>query len=236
MCTVTFVPFENGYFLASNRDEKYARKVAEPPSENQINNYKLVFPRDTDSHGTWIVLKENGDSLCLLNGAFEPFIENKTFKTSRGKVVLEIASSPNMLLSFLTTPLCNTAPFTLIIVSNLNLFECRWDGSSKFYKLLNSNKAYIWSSVTLYNNHQQHIRNVWFQNWLNETPSIDIEQLNSFHTNTGDGNPSYDLVMNRNDEVCTVSITLIKVEKKLSSMQYVDLKRKNVFTNFTIHS
>lgn len=233
MCTVTFVPIKNGYFLTSNRDEKYARKIAEPPTENHINDYRLIFPRDTDSKGTWIVLKENGDSLCLLNGAFEQCIEDKTFKTSRGKVVLEIAASPNMLLSFLSSSLCNTAPFTLIIVSNLNLFECRWDGSSKFYKLLNINKPYIWSSVTLYNNNEQNLRSQWFQNWLNETPYIDIEQLHSFHKNTGVGNPAYDLVMNRNDELFTVSITLIKVEEALSSMHYIDIKRKNVYTNLT---
>lgn len=236
MCTVTFVPFENGYFLASNRDEKYSRKIAVPPTEKQIENYRFIFPRDTNSNGTWILLKENGDSLCLLNGAFEQFIENKTFKTSRGKVVLEIAASPNMVHSFLSTPLCNTAPFTLIIVSNLSLFECRWDGMSKFYKLLNSNKAYIWSSVTLYNNNQQNLRSLWFENWLSKNQAINLEQLHSFHKNTGIGNPAVDLVMNRNDEIFTVSITSIKVEQTLSSMQYIDLRSKTVYKNFTFHS
>ena len=235
MCTVTFIPIKKGYFLASNRDEKYSRKIAEPPTETQIDNCKFIFPRDPDSKGTWIVLKENGDSLCLLNGAFEQFIEDKIFKTSRGKVLLEIAASPNMLICFLSISLCNTAPFTLIIVSNSNLFECRWDGMSKLYKLLNNKKAYIWSSVTLYNMDQQNLRSGWFQHWLSITPSVDEEQLHSFHKHTGVGNPAYDLVMNRNNEVFTVSITLIKVEETLSSMQYIDLRRKNIYTNLTFH-
>jgi len=61
MCTVTFIPHPTGFHLTSNRDERPGRGQAIPPAEYPGGASKLLFPRDADKTGTWIVAKSNGD-------------------------------------------------------------------------------------------------------------------------------------------------------------------------------
>ncbi len=223
MCTVTYVPSASGYFLTSNRDEKNTRTKALLPAKYEINGIELIFPKDGDAGGTWIVLKENGDSLCLLNGAFESFIDKGNYKVSRGKVVTEIAIANNLIHAFQNIPLEKTAPFTLIIVNEKKLFECRWDGERKHCKALDNTARHIWSSATLYNNEQQAKRKDWFEQWQKNNIQPLQKDLFDFHTNSGDGNVEDDLIMNRNDLYFTVSITGILVNDDECLMHYQDI-------------
>ncbi len=223
MCTVTYVPSTSGYFLTSNRDEKNTRTKALLPAECNISGESFIFPKDGDAGGTWIVLKENGDALCLLNGAFENFTSKDFYKISRGKIVLDIAITDNFIQSFAEISLVNTAPFTLVVINNKQLFECRWDGEKKHCKVLDNTLSHIWSSATLYDPTQQAKRENWFKQWQknNEVPTQ--KDLFHFHTNTGDGNVEDNLLMNRNDTYFTVSITGIAVSNNDCLMQYQDI-------------
>ncbi len=223
MCTVTYVPTNNGYFLTSNRDEKHSRSKALLPNKYSFDNTVLLFPKDADAGGTWITLKENGDSLCLLNGGFDTYVHTEKYTQSRGLILLQIACTHNMVDAFNEINVQKTAPFTLVIVTNFTLVECRWDGTKKTCTPLNAASPHIWSSATLYNKDQQQKRKHWFTNWLtqNETPTL--YNLFNFHKNTGDGDIENDLVINRNNILFTVSITGIVVDTEKCSMQYIDL-------------
>lgn len=235
MCTVTYVPINDGYFLTSNRDEKYTRSKALFPQQYLVNNVPLLFPRDIDAGGTWITLTENGDALCLLNGAFENYVHTNKYSLSRGQVVLKLATSNATIDSFDEIDLQNAAPFTLIIVNSNNLFECRWDGENKYYKLLDATAPHIWSSATLYNTHQQQKRKMWFNNWVKKNPQPSLYNLFAFHKNTGDGDKENDLIMNRNNKLFTVSITSIAVANNNGLMQYLDVLN-NEYTTVTFKS
>jgi hypothetical protein len=230
MCTVTYVPCTDGYFLASNRDEKCTRKKAISPAEYYLESTTVIFPKDADAGGTWIILKENGDSLCLLNGAFENFTTTRLYTISRGNIVLQIAAVFDMLTAFQSASFTETAPFTLIMIHNSRLWECRWDGQKKYHKLLDESIAHIWSSATLYDNGQQKLRQLWFKKWLTQNPSACLYKLFHFHKNTGEGNPEIDLVMNRADKLFTVSITGIAVNSSARLMQYIDLQNNDSTT------
>ncbi len=223
MCTVTYLPSNSGYFLTSNRDEKNTRAIALLPAVYIINNVPLIFPKDVDAGGTWIVLKENGDALCLLNGAFENFTSKPIYKTSRGKIVLNIATTTNFIKSFSEINLADTAPFTLVVINNKQLFECRWDGEKKHCKVLDNNLSHIWSSATLYDAAQQNKRKNWFAQWQKNNAEPTQKDLFHFHTNTGEGNVEDDLIMNRNDTYLTVSITGIAISNNDCLMQYQDI-------------
>jgi Transport and Golgi organisation 2 len=223
MCTVTYVPSSSGYFLTSNRDEKNTRAKALLPAAYNINDVQLIFPKDGDAGGTWIVLKESGDALCLLNGAFENFTSKDIYKTSRGKIVLDIAISTNFIKSLSEISLEDTAPFTLVIINNKQLFECRWDGEKKHCKVLDNNQSHIWSSATLYDTAQQAKRKHWFEQWQKKNAQPSQKDLFHFHTNTGDGDVEDNLVMNRNDKYFTVSITGIAVNDNKCLMHYQDI-------------
>ncbi len=223
MCTVTYVPTNSGYFLTSNRDEKNTRAKALAPALYTFDNAELIFPKDVDKGGTWIVLKENGDSLCLLNGAFESFVDTGIYKISRGTIVLQIAATNNLIEAFSNIDLIDTAPFTLVIVFDKKLFECRWDGKKKHCKQIDNRNAHIWSSVTLYNSSQQRKRQRWFELWQINNPTPLQKDLFNFHKNTGDGNVEDDLIMNRKNNYFTVSITGISVSYEECLMQYEDI-------------
>lgn len=223
MCTVTFFPASNGFYLTSNRDEKSTRSSAIAPKEYIYKNSKILFPKDSDANGTWIVLKENGDALCLLNGAFTNFEDTGNYKKSRGIVVLEIATSQNIVDAFRYINLFGIAPFTLIMVENKLLYECRWDGTLKHMLPLNNLKPHIWSSATLYDEAQRAARDKWFLKFINNKTSILQDDIISFHKNAGEGNRNNDLVMNRDNKYFTVSITCIALQQDDLQMQYQNL-------------
>ena len=230
MCTVTYVPSSDGYYLVSNRDEKHTRKRALLPAEYSLDGTTVIFPKDADAGGTWIVLKENGDSLCLLNGAFTNFIDTGLYTVSRGKIVLQIAAAFDMLAAFQSLSFTESAPFTLIMINNSKLWECRWDGETKHYNLKDEYSGHIWSSATLYDAEQRKLRQQWFKKWLTENPSTCLYSLFHFHKNTGEGNPEIDLVMNRDGKLFTVSITGIAVNSSGSLMQYIEIKNNDSAT------
>ncbi len=235
MCTVTYLPTGNGYFLTSNRDEKSTRGNALFPKEYQENNTLLIYPKDADAGGTWIVLKPNGDSLCLLNGAFTNFIDTGKYAMSRGKIMLKIASQNDLLGAFEFIDLFNIAPFTLIIVQQLKLVECRWDGKKKYITNLDNLKPHIWSSATLYDENIQLKRKSWFNKWLEVNENFHVENIINFHKNTGDGNVENDLLMNRNGQYFTVSITSIQANSEMAQMYYFDvLKKDTILSKFNI--
>jgi hypothetical protein len=223
MCTVTYLPQQSGYFLTSNRDEKHTRKKAILPKVYNSNNQNFIFPRDADAGGTWILLKENNDTLCLLNGAFENFEYKENYSVSRGKIVLDIADTENMLATFNKIDLKTTAPFTLIMIQEQSLVECRWDGEKKYIKLLESDQAYIWSSATLYDKNMQEKRVQWFKNWLFQKSIFTQADVISFHKNTGEDDIENDLVMNRDNQLFTVSVTSISVKENYAHMYYNDI-------------
>ena len=90
MCTVTYIPTNDKYFISANRDERNSRSNAIAPIVYLINQRKIIFPRDGDAGGSWIALHENRNAAVLLNGAFEKHIAMPPYRESRGKVFLKI--------------------------------------------------------------------------------------------------------------------------------------------------
>jgi hypothetical protein len=54
MCTVSFLPKPQGFYLAMNRDEKLDRFAALPPKIVDLANRQAIFPREPTG-GTWIL-------------------------------------------------------------------------------------------------------------------------------------------------------------------------------------
>jgi len=226
MCTVTFIPSGNKIFLTSNRDERFRRKQALPPRFYIHNDVQLLYPRDEDAGGSWIAVNENGNTAVLLNGAFNKHAPFSAYRKSRGLILLDIIRANLPATYFSKIDLSGIEPFTVIIVEAGNLFECRWNGIRKFCKRLEITHAYIWSSATLYDNEVKRKREQWFSDWLAENKSPTQNSILSFHRFAGDGNNSTDLVMNREGQVYTVSITSIELDNENANIQYLDIKNK----------
>jgi hypothetical protein len=229
MCTVTFIPTADKFYLTSNRDEKSWRKQALPPRFYFHNDVQLIYPRDEDAGGTWIAANKNGNAAVLLNGAFEKHISMPPYRKSRGLVLLDVIKSRLPLKYFLNMDLQDIEPFTLVLFEDNNLCECRWDGDEKYFKQLENFTPHIWSSATLYSEDIISKREEWFYTWLNENKNPTQKSILNFHCFAGDGDKTNDLLMNREDKIFTVSVTSIELNAGNANMQYFDLKNKEMY-------
>jgi Transport and Golgi organisation 2 len=223
MCTVSFIPSAGGAIITSNRDEKLIRRPALAPAAYLHKTGFISYPKDAQAGGTWFAVHENDNSAVLLNGAFEKHTSQPPYTKSRGLVLLDILDSEQPLNSFLKMSLAAVEPFTLVLWQVQLLYECRWDGTTKYYAQKDNNRPHIWSSVTLYDAAIRQKRENWFRQWLQQCPQPQQAQAIAFHHFGGDGNIENDLVMNRSNTLSTVSITSVELNQKKTAMIYNDL-------------
>jgi len=226
MCTVTFIPAEQGVYLTSNRDEKAIRQPASPPERFQTNDNCLLYPKDQEKGGTWVAVAGNGSAAVLLNGALQQHQPELRYTSSRGFVIPQVLACADALQAFTNLHLGDTEPFTLILYWSNRLYECQWNGMLKSIHEHPVNEAHIWASTTLYTAPIIQKRKDWFQSWLKQHPLPDRDSVISFHRFTGDGDVNNDLVINRQGETQTVSITSICLEKKCATMEYLELSQQ----------
>jgi hypothetical protein len=123
-------------------------------------------------------------------------------------------------------------PFTLLIrnvrematgLAESKFDELRWDGEQVHHTPLNPDLPGIWSSVTLYSDEVISQRNLWFKHWLDSHLKFTIRSAVNFHKTAGTGNTRNDILMNRDNEVRTVSITSILRDPLRYKYYYEDI-------------
>ena len=227
MCTVTYLPSNKGVRITSNRDERYDRGAAlEPEKYPDASGLQLLYPKDMEGGGSLIVLKDNGDTAVLLNGAFARHDYTPPYRRSRGLVLLDVANARHPLRCFESMDLTDIEPFTLILYFGGLLIECRWDGNARVHRSINPARPHIWSSVTLYEQPARERRERWFAEWQRSwgSQTASGEEILRFHRRTRAEDPYNGLVINRENKMLTVSITSVCVSGKEASMTYHDLK------------
>lgn len=96
-------------------------------------------------------------------------------------------------------------------------------GSAEHFRTLSIHKAYIWSTATLYKSKAKVKREAWFNDWVKSNGNPIQMYIVSCHRYTGDGDRETGLMVNRADEIATISITSLGLSVKYSDQQYVDL-------------
>jgi uncharacterized protein CbrC (UPF0167 family) len=76
--------------------------------------------------------------------------------------------------------------------------------------------------VTLYSNEVIRERQRWFEEWQQEHPLFEGEDVLDFHSFGGKGDVENDLIINRNNELRTVSITQIQKTTEQFLINYWD--------------
>jgi uncharacterized protein with NRDE domain len=213
MCTVTYIPVRNGFYLTSNRDEKQSRPAALEPGTYRGRTGSLLFPKDRRAGGTWFAVHEKGHVAVLLNGACHPHTPKPPYRRSRGLILLDLIDQPNSLQAFLDIDLDNIEPFTFILVEEGRLHECRWDGLRRSHRRPDAGLPHIWSSATLYSPEVIRKRERWFRNWLEGHPQPDSEAILGWHQQAGEGDAHNDVLMNRGGQMLTVSIICLNYHR-----------------------
>jgi len=216
MCTVSFLPQSQGFFLAMNRDEQKSRPRALPPWRRRAGAHAALYPSEK-SGGTWIGANDAGLILALINWYAKPQ-RDRSLCVSRGIVIPELlaAGDPRELARRLKTlPLSKLNPFRLIAVSTgaRNIKEWRWDGKTLSSKRFSWKRRHWFSSgydEALVNRKREPlVRNIA------ETPAA-IRKLHRAHELE---RGPFSICMHR-DVAETVSYTEIAVTKKKARLRY----------------
>lgn len=227
MCTVTYLPLKNGYLLTSNRDEAPKRNAI-AVEKSTIKNTAIVYPKDPLSNGTWIAVNEQGNTACLLNGAYEIFLPKPSYRHSRGRIILDYFEHTSFEQFSQVYPLYDLAPFTLVIMENGDLHTLVWDGEQKYVSHLDAAQHFMWSSATLYDRLIQTWRRQLFEEWVKDQTTFQQEHIIDFHKFGTESDKENGFVMNRNEIVKTLSISSIRVNDQQSSFSYIDLNSEKV--------
>lgn len=227
MCTVSFVPLKDRFVLTSNRDEKIARPTISPKIYAE-KGIKLLYPKDEKAGGTWVVAKDEGTAIVLLNGAFENHKKKPNYLKSRGLILMEMIKASNPISHFSSISLKGVEPFTLIVFQNNKLVELKWDEKQKYAMEHSVSEPHIWSSSTLYNQVQRDLRSHWFEDFVQQNKNLSPKKILSFHKNTQPRNAEFGLVINRDDITKTLSITQLQLQNNHIEMTYVDMENNEI--------
>lgn len=243
MCTISFLPKNDSqYVLTFNRDEGKDRGNAIKPMRYNIDGTHVVFPKDTKAGGTWFAVSSKKYTSCLFNGAFEKHKRKKSYRISRGQIIIDFFKYCNHEIFFNEYDFTDVEPFTLLTIHSeggTKLYEARWDGEQLTVSEKDATKPHIWSSVTLYDQEETKRRKKIFEKWYKHYPEIvlndpekngpnaEIEEILKLHQELvyeGEDNLSF----NQQNGVCTHSIALIEKESDVSFyICYVDRMEDN---------
>ena len=227
MCTVSYIPTEDGFVLTSNRDESTGRPRSLPPQKFEHTSQSLFYPKDTLAGGTWIVTSEKVYTLCLLNGAFVKHKHEPPYKKSRGILVLEFFNYPDLNTFITEYDFTGIEPFTLLVVYFSNdvkeLTELRWDGKTLHINEKHALEPHIWSSSTLYEPAIAGQRENMFADFLSKNPAPEQDEIIGFHSQKDENDPINSIVMNRNGMMRTVSTTSIHRTQDFIKIVYNDI-------------
>jgi len=220
MCTVSFLPKAQGFYLAMNRDEKRTRSVAHPPAITDLEACRAVFPREPKG-GTWISTNDAGVCLALINW-HRVEREPSHDIVSRGQVVGALTgkcSAEEITDGVMELPLRKLRPFRLIVVlpSERHVIEWRWN----------------LEQLTMRDHQWQ--RQHWFSSGLDERRA-DLERqrvsdlahngqlgslrsLRQLHRSHAPERGPFSICMHRPD-AATVSYTEVAVSGRRATMRY----------------
>ncbi len=130
MCTISFIPNSQGFYLGMNRDESLRRSVALPPDLYRAGNRSSIYPREPNG-GTWIGVNDLGLSLALINWHAVPTRQENRV-VSRGVVVRTLLAADDIGVSYLmldALPIRQMPPFRVIAIAlrDHSVAEFRWN-------------------------------------------------------------------------------------------------------------
>ena len=224
MCTLTFVPTEDGYLVGMNRDELLTRSQALPPKIFEKSGMEMVYPREP-SGGTWTACNSQGNLLALLNwnGGESP-CRGEKLKT-RGLVIPELVGEPDLPSTdshFRQMSLDGLFPFRLIGVFRAEriINEWRWDGTAK-QKLEFSWARKHWFSSSLLDSLAEKERGRACEAMAGEPAAGSNSWLRRLHRSHVPGPGPFSVCVHRQD-AATVSYTEVRCSRTQTSMDYLD--------------
>ena len=222
MCTLSYIPVDEGYIFTHNRDERMDRLSSKNIVQKQSGKRTIYFPQDLEANGTWMAYSPKFRSACILNGGQKKYSRKTSYRKSRGLMVLESFEAETVEDFYLNYNFTDIEPFTLILKGENEFCALIHDEDSTHLKHFNPSEKLIWSSTTLYSSEVRQKRELWFENWISGDPGFTPENISKFHRSAGEGKEESDLIMSRWGILKTVSITQIIETQDSKKINYWD--------------
>jgi hypothetical protein len=224
MCTLTFVPTEDGYLAGMNRDELHTRPVASAPEVFERNAMKMVYPLEL-SGGTWIACNSHGNLLAVLNWNGNDFRNLGEKRKTRGLVIPELIGLPESSTTnshFHRMDLDGLFPFRLVgfFRGERIINEWSWDGVARG-KLEFSWARKHWFSSSLSDSLAEKERGRTCEAAAGEPKAGSNDWLRRLHRSHVPGPGPFSVCVHRQD-AATVSYTEVRCGATQISMDYLD--------------
>jgi hypothetical protein len=223
MCTLTFIPTDDGYLAGMNRDELLTRSAAVPPQILDRDGMKILCPQEP-SGGTWIACSNLGNLFALLNwNAIDARSLGEKRKT-RGNVIPEMiveSDAPAADARFERMSLDGVFPFRLIGIfpGARILNEWRWDGRRR-QKLEFPWGRKHWFSSSLSDAAAEKERGSACESAAAMHATEGSRWLRSLHRSHVPAPGPFSICVHRQD-AATVSYTEVECSRSLISMNYL---------------
>jgi hypothetical protein len=212
MCTVTVVPYDGGFRLACNRDERRDRPAALPPTSHACGKRTAIFPVDPAGGGTWIGVNDAGLAATLLNRTRFGDAQPSTAQ-SRGLIVPLVMTAPcwgeAMLAAGSVDPTLYQ-PFRLVVVRGSLVGEIVSDGRRLYTTATAVTDPMLFTSSSLGDALVEEPRRKLFAQMIREGRGDRLHAQWRFHRHRWPRHPELSVAMER-DEAMTVSRTVIGV-------------------------
>ena len=226
MCTVSIVPYDDGFRLVCNRDERRDRPAAIPPTVRLLQRVSATYPQDTRGGGTWVGVNEVGLAAALLNRTADPVAaEESRGIRSRGLVI------PQLLDSRSVTDALETArrlvptqfnPFRVVLVERMTAGMVTSDGLTLSVQMMDVGLPQMLTSSGLGDGVVDTPRRQLFERLVLRGDRFSPLAQDRFHAHRWPSRPDISVHMERPD-ARTVSRTTIVATSRAIDLEYVPL-------------
>jgi hypothetical protein len=221
MCTVSFLPRPEGFYLAMNRDEKRDRFAAQPPEVVKLESRRAIFPREPTG-GTWISANDAGVCLALINWHRIKW-KRKNDTLSRGLVVKELAglsTGGEIATAVRKLPIQKVRPFRLIAIVPRERRVIEWRWNLQRLSILNHEwRRQHWFSSGFDEDRAELERQRVCDAAHNQESIGKLNWLRRLHRSHSPKRGPFSICMHRPD-AATISYTEVAVSKQRAMMRY----------------
>jgi hypothetical protein len=223
MCTLSFLPEDEGYVVAMNRDELKLREQAIGPGIYGVGPVRAVYPQEA-SGGTWISATSRGNLLAVLNWNLTNGSQFREKPKSRGEIIPSLLGeeSPEQIDRYLRNQnLTRTLPFRLVglFAQQREIREWRWDGervNSRWHEWVRGH----WFSSSRSDDRAEATRRKTCEMMWQEGSQRAKEWLRHLHASHLPEAGAFSICVHRED-AATVSLTEVRCNRMEIEMTYV---------------
>ena len=223
MCTVTIVPYDDGFRLVCNRDERCDRPAAIPPRARLLRRRTAIYPQDPLGGGTWVGANDSGLVAALLNRSVDAGTPSgeRPFR-SRGLIIPQLLDAGSVTEAVDMAADLDPArfnPFRLLVLQRMVVCVLTSDGLTLSVETPGETRPLMLTSSSLGDGVVFAPRRRLFEQLVMQRDDAWLQGQADFHDHQWPLRPEVSVRMERSD-ARTVSRTIIDVTSRAIELDY----------------